>query len=79
MDKIDKALQKLSARERSDIKDIFLKLTSQNFKELNVKKLRGKENIFRVRKGNIRFIYRLEGNKIFILSVSRRRENTYKL
>lgn len=78
MDKIEKALQKLSATERLEVKDIFLKLRSKSFKELNIKKLKGKENIFRARKGDLRVIYRLDGGKVFILSVGRRRENTYR-
>ena len=79
MDEIDKALQRLSAKERLEIKDIFHKLKARNFKELNIRKLKGRENVFRVRKGNARVIYRSEGGKIFILSIGRRSEDTYKL
>ena len=78
MDKIDKALDKISAKDRLEIKDIFLKLKSGNLEELNIKKLKGRDNVFRVRRGNLRVIYRLEGKKIFILSIGHRRENTYK-
>ena len=78
MDKIGKALQKFSARERSEIKDILHALQSGNLKELHIKKLKGKGNIFRIRKGNMRVIYHSEKEKIFILSISRRKEDTYK-
>ena len=78
MDKIEKTLEKLSAPERSEVKDVLLKLQSGNFKELHIKKLRGREDIFRIRKGNIRIIYQAERERIFILSISRRKEYTYK-
>lgn len=78
MDKIDKALNKFSAKEKLEVKDIFLKIKSGNLKELNIKKLRGRNDVFRVRKGNLRVIYRTEESKIFILSVGRRSESTYK-
>ena len=78
MDKIDKALNKLSAEEKLEIKLVFIKLKSGNLRELNVKKLKGRDNIFRVRKENLRVIYRVEDREISILAVGRRHENTYK-
>ena len=78
MDKIEKALHKFSAEERSEVKDALLKLQLGNFKELHIKKLKGRENIFRIRKGNIRIIYHMEKETISILSISRRKEDTYK-
>lgn len=78
MGKIDKALNKFSAKERLEIKNVFLKLKSGNVKELNVKKLKGHLNIFRVRKGNIRIIFLKDKKYIFILTIERRREDTYK-
>ena len=44
----------------------------------NIKKLKGREDIFRVRKGNLRIIYRIEKEEIFILTVERRSEKTYR-
>ena len=78
MDKIGKALQKFSAQERLGVKEILNTLQSGKFKELHIRKLKGKEDIFRIRKGNIRVIYHLEKDRIFILSISRRTEDTYK-
>jgi len=78
MDKIRKALEKLSKKERAQIKTILTRLNSGRFEGLNVKKLRGREDIFRVRKGGSRIIYRLQGQNIFILAIGRRRESTYE-
>ena len=79
MDKIEKALKKLSAKEKSEIKSVFLKLNSGKVRGLDIKKLKLRDDIFRVRKGNLRVLYRVENKAIFILSVDRRRESTYKL
>lgn len=76
MDKIEKALRKLSAKEKLEIKGILMRLSLGNTKAMDVKKLKGREDIFRVRKGNVRILYRVENKKIFILSIDRRREDT---
>lgn len=78
MDKIKKALKKLSVKEKETVKDILNKLEKNNFLGLNVQKLRSHDDFFRVRKGNIRIIYRkTEAKKIFILAIERRSEKTY--
>lgn len=78
MDKIQKALNKLTSREKNAVKLILEKIQNLDFSGLNVKKLKGRDNIFRVRKGSLRIIYRLDKKKIFILAIERRSENTYK-
>ena len=46
---------------------------------LGHKKLKGRDDIFRVRKGSLRIIYRTDAKgKIFVLAIERRREDTYK-
>lgn len=79
MDKIKKALKKLSERERETIKQVLASLVTGNTKGLDVKKLKGRADIFRIRKGNIRIIYRKgNGNEVFVLRIDRRREDMYK-
>ena len=79
MDKIEKALKKFDEKEKAWIKDILLELKSYSLKGLNIKKLKGHNNIFRVRRGDIRIIYRLDENQeIYILTIDRRNEDTYK-
>lgn len=79
MDKIQKALGKLFPKEREKVKQILRQIESGKTTGLDVKKLKGRDDIFRVRKGDIRIIYRTEtSGKIFILAIERRRENTYK-
>ncbi|MCK9580526.1 MAG: hypothetical protein M0Q92_08755 [Methanoregula sp.] len=78
MDKISKALAKLNAKERMKAKEILNNLQNRKFDNLEIKKLQGYNNIFRVRKGKIRIIYRVKNDgSIFILTVERRSDTTY--
>lgn len=79
MDKIEKALSSLSEKERAWVKTILHQLATGDFLGLAVRKLKGREDIFRVSKGNFRVIYRKDaGGKIYILAIRRRKEDTYK-
>jgi len=78
MDKIKKALNKLSSEEKQKIKEILLQLDKGSFQNLDTKKLKGKNNIFRVRQGNIRIIFYKTNNSIKVLTIERRGSKTYK-
>lgn len=79
MDKIDKFLKKLQARERRQIEEIVGKVVKNDLQKLDYRKLRGSQNLYRVRKGNIRIIFKkTDDQNAAILSVERRREDTYK-
>ena len=79
MDKIHKALQKLSKKERQKIKEILQQLENKNLKDLQIKKLKEHNDVFRIRKGDNRIIYRVsETGEIFILAIERRSEKTYR-
>ncbi len=79
MDKISKILSKLTSKEKDQIKNIIKALQMGRFDNLDIKKLKGASDIFRVRKGNIRVIYQIRNNQTFILKVGRRKETTYNL
>ncbi len=77
-DKIAKALNKLSDRERKAAKLIFEDIARGAVNRYDLKKLKGHGNIFRIRKGKLRIIYRIdEFGGVFILTVERRSEHTY--
>jgi len=78
MDKIEKALKRFSQKERDIIKSILIKIKKNDLKSLDIKKLKKKNNIFRVRKGKIRIIYCKQNNLINILTIERRNEAIYK-
>jgi len=67
MDQIQKALSKFSPLEKTWTDEIFKKLYSNNIKDLDIKKLKGRDDIFRVRKGDVRVIYRLAENGHMLL------------
>lgn len=78
MDKIDKALDKLSEKDRKRIKRVLVKLISGKTEGLDIKKLKDRGDIFRVSVEDLRVIYRVNKNKISLLAISRRNEKTYK-
>lgn len=78
MDRVSKELKKLSGKERSWVKEILEKVKTGNTANLDIKKLKGRQDIFRVRKGIIRIIYRRAQDNIFLLAIERRNENTYR-
>lgn len=77
MDKIQKLLNSLSKKEKSKMKEILLKIKSKNLEDLDIKKLKGREDVFRIRKGKLRIIFIYKKQKIYILSIERRSDNTY--
>ena len=79
MDRIEKAFARLSLKERRAVKEILRRLQAGNSQGLDIQKLKGQEDIFRVRKGDVRIIYRKSDEKtIFVVAIERRSEKTYK-
>ncbi len=79
MPALKKLLSKFDKAERRVIETLIEKIISLNWRDLDIKKLKGYQDIFRVRHGKIRIIFSKDGRKIFIFSIDRRRESTYKL
>ncbi len=78
MDKIKKALNKLTSKEKKMVKEALQEIEKGNFANLDIKKLKTRKDIFRIRKGNIRIIYRKIKDRFFILTIERRSDKTYK-
>ena len=77
-DKIEKALRKLSEKERGRLKSLLLLIKSGLLNGLDLAKLKGTENIYRVRKGDLRVIFqRATNGAITILAIERRSDTTY--
>ena len=53
-------------------------LVSGDVSTLDIKKLKGVDDIYRVRIGNLRIIFKKEPKDIRILDIGRRDENTYR-
>ncbi len=77
MDKISKFLIKLGSKERLKADSVIEKIMNRDFTYLDIKKLQGKENVFRVRVGEIRIKFEMTKEKVIILSTGKRDDNTY--
>ncbi len=78
-DRIEKALGKLSAKERKKIAEILGLIRTGRLDGLDIKKLKGRDDIFRARKGDVRVIFRrTTDGTLFVLAVERRTSTTYR-
>ena len=77
-DKIKKLLAKLSPKEQELVKLLILRIKLDDTQGLDIKQLRGHSDLFRVRKGRIRVLYRKTKTNFVIVRIDRRNEKTYK-
>lgn len=75
---LKKLLSRFNKEEREILIVLIEKIISLNWYNLDIKKLKGHQNIFRIRKGKIRIIFSKDKKEIFIITIERRREDTYK-
>lgn len=74
-----KNLRKFSKQERDQILQAMKRILLNDLQGLDVKKLKDREDAFRVRKGDFRIIFRKVDQGINdIIAVERRSESTYK-
>lgn len=74
MDKIKKFLLKLTKKERAFFKRIFKDLLELNLKNYDVKRIKGHQRFFRLRKGNIRIIFAKERQTGIIIDIDYRKD-----
>jgi mRNA-degrading endonuclease RelE of RelBE toxin-antitoxin system len=77
MNKIDKFLLKLDKKTRLILEEIMVLIVSDNFLLLDIKKLKGSKNLYRVRVGRIRVVFEQTKNGNNISNISFRNDNTY--
>lgn len=78
MNKIHKYLDKLQPKERDLIIEIVAQIERGDMSNLDVKKLKGYFNSYRVRKGKTRILFHFDAmGRTAIDSISRRSDNTY--
>ena len=63
---------KLTDKERGVIMNIMISIQSGNFERLDIKKMTWEDNMYRVRKWNIRIVYTLSNNKWLIKNIEYR-------
>ena len=78
MDKIQKLLKRLTAKEYDAIFQALQNIQTGNVVSLDIKKLSGHRDIYRARIQNIRIIFLANEHGTEILDISRRSEKTYK-
>lgn len=72
MDKIAKFLKYLSKKERGVLKKILSDILLLNVATYDVKKLKGHQNLFRLRHGKLRIIYFKDNLKGIIVNIGYR-------
>ena len=78
MDKISKTIKKIDSKDALRIADTIEQVVKGKLNNLNIKKLKGHKDVFRVRVGNYRVIYKQKSNNIAILHIAHRNGKTYK-
>lgn len=78
MDKVEKALNKLSPKERDKLRRMLFAINKGDFYDLDLKKLKPRKDVFRVRSGNIRIIFCKTDEFMKILTIERRGSKTYR-
>lgn len=79
MPTLGRLLSKFDKKDREILEYLIGRITSLNWRSLNITKLKGYQDIFRLRKGKIRIIFIKVGKNIRIISIERRKEDTYNL
>lgn len=77
MNKLDKFLCKLDKKTRIIVEKVVTLITLGNFSILDIKKLRGSQNRYRIRVSKIRIIFEQTKNGNNIIDISFRDDNTY--
>jgi mRNA-degrading endonuclease RelE of RelBE toxin-antitoxin system len=78
MDKNLKFLKRLQAQERIALEQVLKRLLVRDIKTLDIKKLSGYRDVYRVRVGNIRVIFLDTETHVEVLEISRRSGKTYR-
>lgn len=79
MERIEKLLRKLSPQERKRVEGCIKQVLAGTFDKLDLKKLKGYRDFYRVRTGSIRIIFSRRDDETRIATIERRGDNTYDL
>ena len=79
MPTLKKLLSKFSREDRVILEYLIDRISSFSWDNLDIKKLKGYQDIFRLRKGKLRIIFIKTDKNISIINIERRKETTYKL
>lgn len=79
VDRIDKELKRLDPKRQRAFTELLARIVAGDLHGLDVVKLKGIRDVFRVRKGSYRVIFwKLETGEVNIIAFEHRSESTYK-
>ena len=79
MDKLTKFLKKLPRKEQKVLLEIIDKMEKGNVSNLDIKKLKGRKEFYRIRFGTKRLLFfKLAAGKYRFISIENRSDTTYK-
>ena len=79
MPPLSKLLSRFNLEDRKILEPVIAQIISLKWYNLNIKKLKGYQDIFRFRRGKLRIIFIKNGKNIRIINIERRKETTYKI
>lgn len=79
MPTLSKLLSKFSIEDRKILESAIVKIISLDWHNLDIKKLKGYQDIFRFRKGKLQIVFTKIDKNIRIINIERRNETTYKI
>jgi len=77
MHKIDKFLAKIGKKDRKKILQTLTLIQANELTSLDLKKLKGQEEMYRVRVGSYRIIFEIIKSDVVILEIHRRDDHIY--
>ncbi|MFZ2682285.1 MAG: type II toxin-antitoxin system RelE/ParE family toxin [Patescibacteria group bacterium] len=78
VDRIRKILRQLLPKDLKRLQEVVQKVHDNDVIGLDVKKLEGRDDVYRVRKGDFRIIFqRVPGKENLIIAIERRSDTTY--
>lgn len=78
VDRIKKVFRKLQPKELKQLTETIRLVQTNQLAGLDVKKLQGRDDVFRVRRGDFRIIFRrVPSSENSIIAVERRTDTTY--
>ena len=79
MDRIEKFLNKRNWKERALLMNTIALIINDELKNLDIKKLKGFSNLYRVRIQSFRIIFEMENDDNTIIDIYKRDDQTYKV
>ena len=77
MDRLDKALRKLSVGQRQALLELIIEIELGRINDLDILKLKGFKSLYRVRKGDLRLIVRRTEEEYRVMALEWRSGRTY--